>query len=264
MRSVFVKSLYDQRRAVLGFGLGTALLVLLECAMWPSIRSMPALDEFLANYPEAMRRLFNLQDLGTGTGFVNAELFSLLLPILFLAFAIARGARAVAGEEEAGTLDILLVTPVTTASLVLQQAAALLVSVLVLGGVLYAAVMIGSVVFGLGVGASGLLAAVLATVALAVEFGWIALAVGAARGRRAVAIGAATVLAVGSYVLYVAGELTDAVRPWQSLSPFHQAVSGGPLGAGFQAAVLILPLTGAALIAAALPMFARRDIAVAH
>ena len=119
MRSVFVKSLYDQRRAVLGFGLGTALLVLLECAMWPSIRSMPALDEFLANYPEAMRRLFNLQDLGTGTGFVNAELFSLLVPILFLAFAIARGSRAVAGEEESGTLDVLLVTSVTTTTLVL-------------------------------------------------------------------------------------------------------------------------------------------------
>jgi len=39
-------------------------------------------------------------------------------------------------------------------------------------------------------------------------------------------------------------------------------MSGGPLGAGFRLAVLILPLTGAALLAPALPIFARRDIAL--
>ena len=38
----------------------------------------------------------------SGLGFLNAELFSLMLPVLFLIYAIARGARLVAGEEEAG------------------------------------------------------------------------------------------------------------------------------------------------------------------
>jgi hypothetical protein len=41
-------------------------------------------------------------------------------------------------------------------------------------------------------------------------------------------------------------------------------MSGGPIGAGFQLAIVVLPLTGAALIAVVLPIFARRDIAVAH
>jgi ABC-2 type transport system permease protein len=40
---------------------------------------------------------------------VNAELSSALVPILF--YAICRGARAIAGKEESGTLDVLLVTP---------------------------------------------------------------------------------------------------------------------------------------------------------
>ena len=264
MRSVFVKGLRDQRRALIGFGIGTALMVLLESALWPSIGNMADLDQFLANYPESMRRLLDLQDFGTGSGFANAELFSALVPILFLAFAIARGARSVAGEEESGTLDVLLLTPVTTTRLVLEKAAALLAGLLALGAVLYVAVLAGSLAFGMGIGPAELLPAVLSTVGLAFEFGCLALAVGAATGRRGLAIGAASAAAVGAYVLYVAGELVDAIRPWQVLSPFQQAMSDGPIGAGWQLGPVVLPLTGALLVALALPVFARRDIAVAH
>lgn len=264
MRSVFAKSLHDQRRAVAGWGIGLALLVLLVSALWPSIRNMPDLDAFLSNYPETMRRLFNLQDFGTGTGFVNAELFSALVPILFLVYGIGRGARAIAGEEESGTLDVLLVTPVTSTRLVLEQAAALLAALLTLGGVLYVSVLAGSWVFGMGVNPVDLGAAALATVGLAFEFGCLALAVGAFTGRRAAAIGISSACAVAAYLLYVAGELVEAVRPWQPLSPFDQALSDGPLGAGFRFAYLAMPAAAALFLAAALPVFARRDIAVAH
>lgn len=264
MRSVFAKALHDQRRALAGFGAGIVLTVLLESALWPSIRNMPDLSTFLASYPEAMRRLFELQDFGTGTGFVNAELFRALLPVLLLAFAISRGSRSIAGEEQAGTLDVLLVTPVTTTSLILQQAAALLAALLALGGVLFVSVLGGSVLFGMGIGVPGLLAATLVTVGLAFEFGCLALAAGAMTGRRGFAIGVATACAVGTYLLYVAGELVEAVRPWQPLSPFDQMMSGGPLGGGFHVAQLVPPLSALVFLALSLPVLARRDIAVAH
>jgi hypothetical protein len=32
-------------------------------------------------------------------------------------------------------------------------------------------------------------------------------------------------------MLYVAGEMVDAVARWQPLSPFHQALAGGTLNA---------------------------------
>lgn len=264
MRTVFAKALHDQRRALIGWSAGLIVLVLMETALWPSLGRMTDLDAFLANYPEAMRKLFDLQDFGTGSGFVNAELFSSLIPVLFLTYAIGRGARAIAGEEEAGTLDVLLVTPVTATGLLIQQAGALLAALLVLGTVLYAAILAGSALFGLGIGLASLLGAVLATVLLAFEFGCLALAVGAAVGRRAPAIGVAAAAAVASYLLYVAGELVAAVEPWQPLSPFDQALSGGPLGAGFRAAYLLMPLISVAFVAAAMPLFTRRDIAVAH
>ncbi|MEU4689922.1 ABC transporter permease subunit [Actinoplanes sp. NPDC023714] len=264
MRSVLIKALYDQRRALIGWGVGLTLMVLLETALWPSIGRMPELGQFLDSYPEAMRKLFNMEEFGTGTGFVNAELFSALVPVLFLTYAIGRGARAIAGEEEAGTLDVLLVTPVTTTGLLLQQTGALLAGLLILGAVLYAAIVLGSLLFGLGIGLVPLLSATVATVLLAWEFGCLALAVGAVTGRRPVAIGVGAAAAVAGYLLYVAGKLVQAIDPWQSLSPFEQAMSGGPIGAGFRPAYLLMPAVALLFVAAAMPRFARRDIAVAH
>jgi ABC-2 type transport system permease protein len=260
-RNVFVKSLRDQRRALIGWGVGVMLLVLLEAALWPSVRDMPDLHEFLAGYPETMRKLFNLEDFGTGTGFMNAELFSALLPVLFIIFAVARGARMLAGEEEAGTLEVLLVTPVSAVRLLVQLAVALATAVGALGAVLYVSVLAASPVFGLGIDAADLVAATLAMVLLGVEFGWLALAVGAATGRRGLAIGVASTAAVGAYVLYVAGELVGAVEPWQPLSPFHQALTGGPLGAGLPVAYVWMPTVAIAFLAIALPILDRRDIA---
>lgn len=66
---------------------------------------------------------------------------------------------------------------------------------------------------------------------------------------------------MGAYVLYVAGELVAAIEPWQPLSPFHQALTGGPLGAGLPAAYLWMAAVAIAFVAITLPIFDRRDIA---
>jgi ABC-2 type transport system permease protein len=94
--------------------------------------------------------------------------------------------------------------------------------------------LVCSAAFGLQLGAADLAQASLAMMLLGLEFGCLALAVGAVTGRRAYALSVAAVAAVATYLLYVAGELVDAVQPWQPLSPFHQALTGGPLGSGWQ------------------------------
>jgi ABC-2 type transport system permease protein len=264
MPTVYFKTLRDQRRALVGWSIGLILLVLLESALWPSIRDMPDLNTFIAHYPEAMRELFKMDDFGTGRGFVNAELFSAVLPVLFLIFAVGRGARLVAGEEEAGTLDVLLVTPVSPARLVISHAAALATALAGLGTVLWITGIMCSAAFGLGLGAADLAQASLAMVLIGLEFGWLALAVGAVTGRRAYALAVPAVAAVATYVLYVAGELVDAVQPWQPLSPFHQALAGGPLGSGWQAEYLWMPVVGALAVLLAIPLFDRRDVAAAR
>ncbi|MEV4129551.1 hypothetical protein [Nocardia sp. NPDC049707] len=261
LRNVFLKSLYDQRRGLLGWGIGIVAVVLLESALWPSISNMAGLHEFLNSFPEPMAKLFNMDQFMTGTGFLNAELFSMLLPILFLVFAIGRGARAVAGEEESGVLEVLLITRLSPIRLALDKAAVLATAVLALAAMLFGAIVAGSAVFGLGISIAAAAAGALSMALIGIEFGWLALALGAATGRRIVALGGATVFAVAAYVLYVASKIVDSVRPWGPLSPFHQAIEGGPIGAGLSVAYIWLVVAGAAAVLAALPVFDRRDIA---
>lgn len=260
-RNVYLKSLRDQRRAWIGWSIGIALLVLLEAAIWPSIRDMSAWKDLLAAYPEPMRKLFNLDEFTTGAGFMNAELFSAMLPLLFIIYGIARGSRAIAGEEEAGTLDVLLVTRVSPTRLVLQQAASIVTGLLLLGAVLAVVLLAGSAVFDMGLSVAGLAVATLSMVLLGTEFGWLALALGAAFGRRAIAIGGSTALAVASYVLYAAGQIVESVQPWQPISPFHQALNNGPLSATVPISYIWMPIAAAVFVLLAIPVFNRRDIA---
>jgi len=262
LTNAFTKAMRDQRRALVGWTTGIMLLVLMEAAIWPSMRDMGNIQQLLANYPEAMRELFNLEDFGTGIGFMNAELFSALMPLLFVIFGISRGARAIAGEEESGTLEILLATPLSAARLVLQQAAALAASLAVLATALFAAVAVLSPVFGLGIEIGDAATGSLAMALLGFEFGALALAVGAITGRRVVAIAVASIAAVAAYVLYAFGKLVSAVEPWQPLSPFHQALGTGPLGAGLPPTYAWMALAAVIVIAMAMPVFERRDIAV--
>ncbi len=258
--NVFLKTLRDHRKGLAGWSLGLAFLVFIEASIWPTMRDMDW-AKLIESYPEPMRELFDLDAMTTGTGFMNAELFTLLLPALFIVYAVARGAKLVAGEEEGGTLDLLLVTPVSGASIVLQKALALLASLVVMGAVLFLVTLGCSGLFDLGIGPAAAASGAFAMVLIGAEFGTISLAVGVLTGRRVLAVSVGTVLAVAAYVLYAIGALIDAVEPWQPVSPFYQAMADGPLGAGLPARFLWLVVVSAIAILVSLPALDRRDIA---
>ncbi|WP_238351236.1 ABC transporter permease [Kribbella shirazensis] len=231
-----MKSLYDARRGLIGWSIAIAVLVLLACALWPTVRDNPDL----------------------------AELYALLLPAPFLVFGIGYGARAIAGEEERGTLELLLVTPVSGARVVLDKAFALASSIAVLGLALFASTVLGSGIFGLGISPADAAGGALGTTLLGVEYGVLALAAGAVTGRRPTAIAIAAVAAVAAYVVYAAGLFLPRFESWQPYSPIHQAFHNGPLGTGLQLSHLWLLAGTVVLVALALPALDGRDISTTH
>lgn len=263
-RSIFLKSMYDARRGLAGWSIAIAVLVLLESALWPSVRDMPNLTELYQSFPEELRKFFNLEAMTTGTGFLNAELFTLMLPALFLVYGIGHGARTLAGEEERGTLELLLVTPVSGFRIVIDKALALALSITILGFALFAATTLGSLVFGLGISVPAAASGALAMTLLGTEYGVLALAAGALTGRRSAAIGIAAAAATAAYFVYAIGLILPRFESWQPYSPIHQAFHGGPLGAGVQLSYLWLVAGTALLVAIALPALDGRDISTAH
>jgi len=111
------------------------------------------------------------------------------------------------------------------------------------------------------VSALELLAASLLAVALALVFGTLALAVGAATGRRSLAIGVAASLAVATYVVNSLASLVSWLEHLQWLSPFYFYARSDPLRTGLDLSDLFILLAIAAVFAAAAPfLFRRRDL----
>ncbi|VXC46866.1 ABC transporter permease subunit [Nocardioides sp. AX2bis] len=258
--AVLARSLTDLRRPVAAWATGVSAIVLLESALWPTVRDMPRLDDLLAGYPEALTEAFGLDAMSTGPGFLEAELFSLVLPGLFIAFAVTWGTRTFAGEEESGALGPVLASPLSRAAVCTAKAAALLLALATLGLVVAVVTTVTSGIFGTGVGPARAAVGALALVLLGGELGLLALAVGAASGRRAVALATATVVAVGSYVLYVAALVVDALADVAAWTPYDQALRAGPLTPRVPGSFAWLVLVGGLVLLAALPALRRRDL----
>jgi beta-exotoxin I transport system permease protein len=264
LSNVLWKTLRDTGRAFFWWALGLIGLVALMVSVYPSVRDNEALNKLVHDYPEALKGFVAFGgelDYVSGAGYLGSELFSLMVPLLLLIAAIGAGARGLAGEEEAGTLDLLLANPVTRRRVAADKLGALVLEVVALGLVLLVALLIGTRAVGLGVSAGHLSAATVSAVLLATGYGAIALLVGAATGHRARAVGSTAALVVAAYVLNGLAPLVGALEWLQKFSPFYHYAGSDPLRHGLSA-VHVGVLVAILIVAGVLgPVaFDRRDL----
>ena len=243
---VLFEALRERTRSLLWWSLGLVLLIAVTIAFYPSIRDDPALSDYAKDLPESLRALFagGELDLASPSGYLNSQSFALPAPLVLLIFAVGAGSGAVAGEEERGTLDLLLAHPVRRRDYVVQRSLALGVLVSALGAALLAAVALGSSLVDLDIGFDRLVAASVSVALLAFFFGALALAAGAIRPGRAQAIAISAGIAVAAWLLDGLAQAVDALDAWRPLSPYYQALGRSPLREG-------APWTGWALLAIA-------------
>lgn len=259
------QALREARVAVLGYGLGLGAMALVTVLSFPALEDFQRLQEqLLAAYPEELLALFGaagVADLFSPEGFLHSQLFAFMAPLLLLIQGIGAGAHAVAGEEERGTLELVLAQPVSRLRYYGERLAALWLQLAATGAVLAATIAAGAAAVDMPLDPARLAAAVVNTVLLGGWFGSLALGVGAAAGRRRAALGVSALVAVAAYFVNGLAPLVDALEPLRPLSPFYHAVGYLPLKEGF-APVRAAGLLGTALVlaAAGAVRFARRDL----
>jgi len=260
--NVFTKALWDQRRGYVGWVIGVAAMAIVNAVFYPWMDT-PEMAEAMAAIPEDLLLAFGWQDLISPEGYLAGQVFDLLGPMLLIIYAIAAGSAAIAGDEEAGTLEQLIAHPVARASVLLQRAAALAVGLAGLGAAVWIALLAVNDLSGLHIPPGLLAAACLQMVLLALCFGALALAVGAASGRRGLVVGLSASLAVASYLASTLVTLVDEIAWMERFSLFFYATGGEPLRHGVQLgdAAILLAVT-AVLVAMAVAAFDRRDVAV--
>jgi ABC-2 type transport system permease protein len=248
------------RRSTLWWGGGIISFAVLNVAFWPSLEGSDALESF-----EDMGELleaFGAQDLTSPAGYLDGQLYALLLPLLLSGMAVAGASGITAGDEDAGRLELLHALPIGRRVLWLSRwwaaLGALAAVTAAVAGVLAACLPLFSLD---GVAVLTVLAATVACGVLAAFHASIAFATGGLGASRGGAVGAAVIVLVAgylaSYVLPIADSLTGA-RDW---SPWYWALGGQPVSDGVDPArLLLLTAVTAALVALGLWGVGRRDI----
>jgi ABC-2 type transport system permease protein len=261
--SVFAKTLWDQRRALLGWAIGITAVGVLYAAFYPVI-NVPGTAAFMESFPPAVMDAMGFTDFMSPAGYLGSTTYGLLGPILVVVMGAWAGGAGIAGEEESGRLDLTLAHPVSRWSVLVQRFGVVIAEMLVVMGVLALAVILISGPAELGdIGAANIVAASLHLAGLGIVFGGLALAVGAATGRRSFAYGIVAIVGVAAFFGNNLGPSVEGLAWLRDVSPFHYYSGGAPLKNGLQGGDLaVLLVASAALVGLGGLVFDRRDVAV--
>ena len=264
LHNVFFKSLRDERWALVWWASGLSLLAALLIAFFPTFRGNDDFNRLVEAYPDNLTALFGfteLTDITSAVGFLNAELFGFMAPLLFVIHGVVLGSGAIAGEEGRGTLEILLTEPITRGKLVAQKSAAMITTSVVLALVLWIVLTIGGLAIDMDVSALSLAAATFSLMLLGITFGTLAFAVGCFTGSRSTSVAAVAALAVGTYFLNAFSGIVSYMQPAKWLSPFFYYNAYDPLANGLNPAhVAVLLAISAILLVAGYFGLMRRDL----
>ena len=264
LRYIFTKTLSDQRKSFMFWVIGVAVLSLITVLFYPSFSEAEELNDLFQD-SDALSRVFagDVTDLTSPEGFLNSQLYALFVPILFLVFAIGQGSGAIAGEEERGTLDVLLSYPTTRLQVLAHKFAAMVVSLAVLAFVLWLSVVVGGLIVSMDMSAWKTAQMTVSGLLLGVVFGALAMTLGSALGKRGMSVGITGAVAITAYFVYALAPLVEGLEFAEKISPFYYYIGADPLTNGLDlvhAAVLVV-LSGV-LMAVAMVTFERRDLAV--
>ena len=187
----------------------------------------------------------------------------MMIPLVFIVFSISQGSGAVAGEEENGTLDLLMSNPLDRWMVVLEKFAATLSMLSALALITWLGIIVGALIVDMDISYTRVAEVTLAAAVLGVMFGALALAIGNATGRRNLSIAISSGVGLAGFFINALAPMVDMLRIVRKFSPFHYYSTSDPLTNGLDFWHLGVLLTGSfVLVVIAVFTFQRRDLGV--
>ena len=264
MFNLLLHELRVRRGAIIGWGIGLILFILIYLPVYPSMQEqLQAFDiESIAIY-QAM----GISSMNTLEGYASSTIVQ-FIPILLGIYALINGTATLVGEEDNGTLELLVAMPLARWQIVTIKAVAMVIATLLI------ALMAALGAIGVFLAIEGQIETTMTAIDLfwAVMSGWplalalmmISLFLGAYLPSRRIASVVATLVFIVSYFGNSVANLTDQLEPlrpiflfsYLNISPqvFTEGVNGSDMAVLLATAVFFFLL--------ALASFQRRNITV--
>jgi ABC-2 type transport system permease protein len=261
LRNVFLKTLRDYRVAILGWGIGMGLVVIAPMASVSALITTPQARQQLVTLAASFAWNADPIHVDTVGGYATFKIgfFVFLLAI----WPILVGSRMLRGEEDRGSMDVLLSLPRPRLNVALEKLAAMWTALFVMGVLIGLLAYAGGAKFGGDFGLGGGLLYGLNLALVCAVFGSLALLISQFTQERGPAAG----WTAGLLVFFIVLDMVHRVVPnseWISrLSPIYYYNLSKPLipSYGTNAGAMIFQLALAAFLGgAAIWLFVRRDV----
>ncbi len=261
---IFRKTLRDYRKSIAIWGGGLALLMLTAGPTYNGVIGGPGKAQQIESLKKIVDSFAFLigkaYDLDTFGGFVTTRYLG-ILPVLLGIFALLAGSALIRGEEERGSLDVLLSTPHSRVSVFLLKWAGLLVTLVSICGLSWLGLLVGAAAANLEVDAGAAALVHLNILFASLFFGTLALAFGQVFSRKGAAGWTGGLLAA-TYFLNTTSEQLPGKEGLRYLSPFYYYNLSKPLARSVGTdwgGMLVVAALSAPALAAGLWMYLKRD-----
>lgn len=260
LRELVVRGVRTLRRSGVWWAVGASTFVVVNLAFWPSLEGSDALTGF--EDMEALLEAFGAQNIATPAGYVDGQVYALLLPLLFSAMAITMMSGLTAGDENAGRLELLHALPVGRRQVWFGRWAAAAIVLLAVTTISLLVTLACLPVFSLTeVPASRVLMATIGCALLAAFHGSVAYAAAGFGASRGLSAGVGIVVLVTGYIVSFVLPIADALTGARNWSPWYWALGDQPVSNGIEVwRLLLVAVLTAALVSVGTAAVDRRDI----
>lgn len=224
MRPIIRWTLWQRRWSTAWWSVGVFSFIAITLVFYPTFKdSANALEQSFANLPKAALGLFGgSSDFFSPIGYLNSQIFFLLLPLLLTMLAVALGASLIAREEQDGTLETLLARPISRGKAMGAKVIAGSLVLAAVSAVALVSVVVCARIFQLGsVPSSAIALASVNSFLLAYCTGAIAFLLSATGRARGAAIGVATFIGFGGYIIESLAGTVHWLQGPSKVFPFH-------------------------------------------
>jgi ABC-2 type transport system permease protein len=250
VRELFVRGVHALRRSGFWWGVGIVALALVSVAFWPSLAGNDALTS-LTKSSKSLMAAFGAENFATPAGYLDGQMYALMLPLLLSGLAIATTTALTAGDEDAGRLELVHALPVSRSAVWLTRLAAATAVLAIVTSVTAFVVAATLQPFSLDdIAVTRIVVVTFACAALGLFHGAVGYAVAGSGGSRSLSAGLSIAVLVVGYVASYLLPLSDALKGFRKVSPWYWAIGTQPVSDGISGAWLALLLGVTAVLVA--------------
>jgi ABC-2 type transport system permease protein len=257
---LFRRSLGESWRSLLAWTAGVLGALLLYLPLFPAIGGSADMRALLDSLPDELVKTIGYDQISTGAGYTQSTFYGLMGFLLLTIAATAWGTAAIAGDEEAGSLELTLAHSVSRTQIVVERAAAVAVRLAWLCLLSVIVVLALNDSAQLDIEPANVVAGAAALFGLTFHCSMWAIAIGAITGRRSYATAAGAGVAVVGYAFNAVANQNKDLETLHAWSPYHWAFGGSPLVNGADGMLWLNYVAAAVLLVVAVIALNRRDL----